>query len=168
MSATRTRRFVAALLAASLGLMVVGCGESGGGAARPGGCTQEGRLTVPGPSDLTASMRTARAGQEGSEKLLVRPDGAVRLERPGREPACYSVPKPLMADLTESLEGFGGLRKSYGPRPTPSGRVERTVTASAKTVGEVTASVRAVDGASRPPRLGRAITALERVARAAP
>lgn len=155
----------ATLLAASVGMTIAACG--GERAPPADGCKAEDRLTVPGPSDLTASMRTVDAGQMASE-LLVRPDGAVRLERRGREPVCYSVPKPVMADLTESLEGFGSLRKSYGPRPTPSGRVERTVTAGANSVGDVTASVRSVDGASRPRRLTRAIAALERVARAAP
>ncbi|MGI8596137.1 MAG: hypothetical protein ACR2LY_02485 [Thermoleophilaceae bacterium] len=42
------------------------------------------------------------------------------------------------------------------------------MTARVDSVGDVTASVRSVDGASRPWRLTRAIAALERVARAAP
>jgi len=162
----RRRHLVVALRAGSVAFALtacVACGarDEGRGGAGAAGCQEEGRLTVPGPSDLTASMTRLAAGQQPLERLLVRPDGAVRLERRGREPACYSVPEPLMADVSEGVTGLARLERSYGPRPTPPGRVERLVSSGGY-------SVRSVDGSPRPRRLSRAVTALERVARAAP
>ena len=116
---------------------------------------------MPGPSDLVAAMRTTVRGRGVRERLRVRPDGAVRLERPGDEPVCYRAGVPAMRELRAGLEGFERLRPSYGPRPADPGDTERAVSSQAH-------SVRSVDGASRPRALERTVVALRRIAELSP
>jgi hypothetical protein len=137
-----------ARLALLLTVAAIGCGGE-----ERSTTTDESR--VPGPSDnLVVYERTG--GVAGiQERVLVRPDGAVRVETgppSDRQVRRFDLKPGELDDLRGAVAqaDFPGLDSQYGTDPPPNDAFERSITADGRTV-------RVLHGAKLPEGLERVL-----------